>query len=266
VTRRDGRPGDVLVLGYHAVSESWPAALAVTPAQLRRQLEWLVERGYRGATFHDAVTSRPWRRTLAVTFDDAYSSVLELAYPILSSLGLPATVFAVTGFADGGRPLEWPGIAHWRGGPHERALDGLSWRQLRRLADAGWEVGSHTRTHPRLTLLGDEELARELRGSREACEQALERSCRSLAYPYGDFDARVVAAAADAGYEAAAIEGLSRPAPLAWPRVGIYRGNSMAVVRLKVSPTLCRLRMALGPVERGLLPLLRGLLRTGGGR
>jgi peptidoglycan/xylan/chitin deacetylase (PgdA/CDA1 family) len=240
----------VLVLGYHAVSETWPSPLAVTPDSLRRQLEWLVDHGYRGTTFHAAVTSDARPRTFALTFDDAYRSVLDLAYPILSSLGLTATVFAVTDFADERRPLEWPGIDHWRGGSHERELRGLGWDELEQLAEAGWEIGSHTRTHPRLTALPDEALARELEESRAACERALRRPCRSLAYPYGDFDGRVTKAAQRAGYTAAAIEGLARPRPLAWPRVGVYRENSMGIFRLKVSPTLGRLRTRFGRAER----------------
>jgi peptidoglycan/xylan/chitin deacetylase (PgdA/CDA1 family) len=151
MTIRDGRTHSILVLGYHAVSETWPAALAVTPSQLRRQLEWVLERGYGGSTFHDAVKSRPARPTVVVTFDDAYASVLELAFPILSSLNLPATVFAVTDFAGQDRPLEWPGIDQWRGGRHEPELRGLRWSELAELADNGWEIGSHTCTHPRLT-------------------------------------------------------------------------------------------------------------------
>ncbi|HEY3185716.1 MAG TPA: polysaccharide deacetylase family protein [Gaiellaceae bacterium] len=242
--RRGKAGGETLVLCYHAVSDSWPADLAVTPLQLRRQLEWLVRRGYRGVTFSEAVAAVPAGRTLVVTFDDAYLSVLELAYPILFALGLPATVFAVTDYVDANRPLDWLGIDHWRGGPHERELRGMTWDQLGRLAAVGWEIGSHTCTHPRLTRLDDDALAIELRESRASCERALGRPCDSLAYPFGDFDARVAAAAGRAGYAAAAIEDLAPPAPLTWPRVGIYRGNSMRRFRLKVSPALRRLRSA----------------------
>ena len=47
--------GDTLVLCYHGVSEDWPSALAVTPEALERQLGFLVDRGYRGVTFREAV-------------------------------------------------------------------------------------------------------------------------------------------------------------------------------------------------------------------
>jgi peptidoglycan/xylan/chitin deacetylase (PgdA/CDA1 family) len=243
---RNGYSDSILVLEYHAVSETWPADLAVTPAQLHDQLEWLVGRGYAGATFSDAVTSRPFGRTLVVTFDDAYLSVLEHARPILASLGLPGTVFVVTDFADSGRPLDWPRSKDWRGGPYEHELRGMTWRQLAELAETGWEIGSHTRTHPRLSRLPGDALARELRESREACERALGRPCSSLAYPYGDFDARVAAHAGEAGYKVAATEALGPPEPLMWPRVGIYRADSLARFRLKVSPTIRRLRTIAG--------------------
>jgi peptidoglycan/xylan/chitin deacetylase (PgdA/CDA1 family) len=244
------RSASILVLEYHAVSALWPADLAVTPARLRQQLEWLVQRGYKGATFSEAVTSSPSGRTLVVTFDDAYVSVLELAFPILESLGLPGTVFAVTDFVDAGRPLHWPRSKEWRGGPYEHELRGMTWRDLAELVGSGWEIGSHTRTHPRLTRLPDDALARELTESREACERALGGPCRSLAYPYGDFDERVAAKAAEAGYEAAATESPGPPHPLMWPRVGIYRADSVGRFRLKVSPTVRRVRTGLESARR----------------
>ena len=85
---------DVLVLCYHALSERWPAALSTTSARFEEQLELLLRRGYAPVTFEQAVTSPTGRRTVAVTFDDAYRSVLELAHPIMERLGVPGTVFA----------------------------------------------------------------------------------------------------------------------------------------------------------------------------
>jgi peptidoglycan/xylan/chitin deacetylase (PgdA/CDA1 family) len=244
---------DVLVLCYHAISPDWPAQLSVTPERLRRQLELLLRRGYQGATFHEAVTSPRRGKKLVVTFDDAFLSQYELAYPILASLGLPGTIFVVTDFADSGRTLDWPGIDHWFDGPHRPELRSLSWGQLRELVGAGWEVGSHTRTHPMLTALDEEGLVRELRESRETCETELGRPCPSLAYPYGDVDSRVAAAAAAAGY----LAGAALPARLErgrsplmmWPRLGIYRNDSLARFRVKVSPSTRRIRQTLGRGE-----------------
>jgi peptidoglycan/xylan/chitin deacetylase (PgdA/CDA1 family) len=218
---------DVLVLCYHAVSEDWQADLSITPGELERQLSGLVRRGWTGATFHDAVVAPPARRTLAVTFDDAFRSVL-IATPILSALGLPGTVFVPSDYPGTDRPMAFDGIDRWMGGPHERELMPLTWEELGSLADDGWEIGSHTRSHPHLTALDDARLRDELLGSKAECERRLGRPCRTLAYPYGDADARVVAAAGDAGYTAAAAlaRSLRVTSRLAFPRVGVYHPDA----------------------------------------
>ena len=141
---------DVLVLGYHAVSERWPAALSIAPSHLEEHVRMLADRGFRGVTFHEAVLRPPSAKTLAITFDDAYRSVIELAFPILSRAGFSATVFAPTDFVGTEEPMAWPGIDHWRETKHAEELVPMSWEELERLAQAGWEIGSHTRSHPRL--------------------------------------------------------------------------------------------------------------------
>ena len=79
----------------------------------------------------------------------------------------------------------------------------MSWDQLREVADAGWEIGAHTCSHPFLTELGDAEVSRELREARAWCEEHMARSCPTLAYPYSDWNPRVAAAAGAAGYTGA---------------------------------------------------------------
>jgi peptidoglycan/xylan/chitin deacetylase (PgdA/CDA1 family) len=235
---------DVLVLCYHAVSERFPAALSVTPEAFERQLALLAKAGYRGATFEQAVQARSGR-TVAITFDDAYLSVLTLGKPLLDAVGFPATVYAATAYLDTPeRPLSWDGIEQWHGGEHERELLPMSWDQLGGLADAGWEIGSHTRTHPHLTQIGDDQLREELQESKATVEERLGRPCPTLAYPYGDHDERVVAAAGSAGYAAAGTlpARLHSERALAWPRVGIYHSDDERRFRMKVSRPLRRLR------------------------
>ena len=240
---------DVLVLCYHAVSPTWPAPLSITPDAFERQLNLLVRRGYRGATVRDALSNPPADRTVAITFDDAYRSIRELARPILDRVGMTASVYVPTAWPERDAPMSWPGIDHWVGGPHEGELRCMSWDELGELADHGWEVGSHTRSHPRLPALTDAGLDDELAGSRADCESGLGRPCDSLAYPYGAVDERVVAAAERAGYRygVSLPRSLHEPRPLHWPRVGIYHvdGEARWRWRLKVSPLARRVR-ALG--------------------
>jgi peptidoglycan/xylan/chitin deacetylase (PgdA/CDA1 family) len=235
---------DVIVLCYHAISRTWDAAMSTTPERFEHQIAMLTRHGYRGVTFTEAVGAPSGARVMAVTFDDAYRSVLELAQPILERYGVVASVFAPTDFIGSERPMRWSGIERWHGGPHERELTPLSWVELRKLVTAGWEVGSHTASHPHLTHLEPAALADELIRSKAACEQQLARPCTSIAYPYGDVDRSVVAAAAQAGYDAAAaLPTRTHPRDaLLWPRIGIYHVDDDLRFRLKVSPLVRRLR------------------------
>lgn len=246
---------NVLVLCYHAVSDGWSSYLAVTPHQMARQLGFLVDRGFRGATFEQAVTSPPARRTLAVTFDDGYRSVMTHALPILERLGLPGTVFVPTDFVGRDGPMSWPGIERWLGGPHEEELVGMSWQELRSLTEAGWEIGSHTCSHPRASQLDDDALLRELSESRRICEEQL-GACLSLALPYGDGDERAIPAAEEAGYRAVAgLDHPGAPATPGWPRVGVYDFDDPKRFAFKVARPVRRLRNS--TIARRLEPLAR---------
>lgn len=93
-----------------------------------------------------------------------------------------------------------PEIAHGAIG-HSRPL---SWSQVREMAAAGVEFGSHTVTHPNLTQLSDVELDWELAESKRVLEERLQRPIDTLAYPIGTtsaFDARVIAATERHGFK-----------------------------------------------------------------
>ena len=215
---------DLLVLCYHAVRPAPECHLDVSERAFRQQIELLLAKGYSGATFYDAVTDPPSARTMAVTFDDGDRSVLDRAFPILVEHGLPATVFVAT---------------HVIGQPGALTAD-----ELRLLAQCGWEIGSHTVSHELLTELDEEQLERELRESRHELERLLGRPCRSLAYPFGAADARVIAAAEAAGYRTACVLSgrLSAPSALAWPRVGVGADDGSVVFRIKTAPLIRRVR------------------------
>jgi peptidoglycan/xylan/chitin deacetylase (PgdA/CDA1 family)/predicted ATP-grasp superfamily ATP-dependent carboligase len=252
-----------LVLCYHAVSDRWPSELAISAERLEWQLRVLLARGYRAVTFSEAVAAPRAAKALVVTFDDGYHSVIDQGLPVLQRLGVPATLFMPSAFV-GAQRLRWPGIDQWLDGPFADELAPVSWADLQSLVDAGWEIGSHTRTHPHLTELADDELNDELQDSRTALEDGLGRRCRSLAYPYGSVDRRVIAAAQRAGYEAAGALpiGFGQAEPLAWPRVGLYGTDGQWRFRLKVGRPVRALRAT--PAADAMLGLHRLALAVSG--
>ncbi len=222
-----------LVLCYHAVSDSWEHGLAVTPRALEGHLRSLLRRGFRPLAA-DGLLAGP-RRGRHGTFADAYRSVLS-AVPTLRRLGLFATVFVSTGFAEAGRPLDVPELAA-AAAAYPAELATMTWDEVRGIAADGIEIGSHTVSHPHLTRLSDAELDVELRDSRARVEDELGRPPRFFAFPYGEHDARVQAAVRRAGYEAAfaLADGADRSNAFALPRIDLYRRDTLLRATLKTS-------------------------------
>jgi len=228
--------GEVMVLCYHAVAPDWNSSLAVAPDEFERQIAFLIAQGWKPTTFTCATLAPPYERTLAITFDDAFASVKRYALPILEAMGASATMFAPTSFMDGAPLLRWNGIEQWLGTPSEPELAPMSWDELGELTEAGWEVGSHSCRHPRLTQLDDATLEQELVESRETLSRHLGLPCTSIAYPYGNVNQRVAEASARLGYTAGGelSSNLRHRGVLRAPRVGVYRVDNWRRFRVKM--------------------------------
>lgn len=76
----------------------------------------------------------------------------------------------------------------------------LQWDQMRKMREAGICFGAHTRYHAWLDKVSPTELTRELRDAKLRIEAELDQPCEGIAYPNGNHNAAVRAAAATAGY------------------------------------------------------------------
>ena len=204
-----------LVLCYHAVSPTWKHRLCIRPDLLLRQVRAL-------SRF----------RKLKVTFDDAFCSSATV-FPVLERLGVSIQIFVCTRYAREGASLAIPELE----GDDPAELATMSWDELRAHAGRGISIGSHAVSHPHLTRLPDRELRKELEESKAEVEAELGRPCPDLAYPYGEHDERVRAAARRAGYERAyALRG-SKGDPFALPRVDLYRRHTVPRALLRAAAT-----------------------------
>jgi peptidoglycan/xylan/chitin deacetylase (PgdA/CDA1 family) len=82
--------------------------------------------------------------------------------------------------------------------------DFMSWDDVRGLIQRGFELGSHTVTHPILSRVSSAQLRRELVESRKRVETETGSCCIAIAYPNGsprDYNPAVLQAAEEAGYE-----------------------------------------------------------------
>lgn len=173
-----------VVFMYHHVDAGTPPSTSVTPERFRQHLDYLDRDGFDVLPLMVVLNAlREGRslpeKTVVITFDDGYTSVLNEALPELEQRGWPFTVFVSTDAIDRGY-----------GGY-------LSWDDLRRLARSGATIGNHTVTHPHLVRRKDAEREDQWRARVEA--EISEASGRIdaevgdaaipvLAYPYGEYD------------------------------------------------------------------------------
>ncbi|MGZ4407628.1 MAG: polysaccharide deacetylase family protein [Gaiellaceae bacterium] len=254
--------GSTLVVCYHAVSSDWVTDMAVTPAVLATHAKAMMRQGYRPSTLSDALTDGSHEKRFAITFDDGFESVFTQGFPVLRELGVPATVFVCTDFVSKHSLMDWPAIARYHQTAPRDELRAVSWDEARQLAAAGWEIGSHTCSHPLLTTLTDEEIDHELRASREVCRAELGTACAAFAYPQSDHDQRVMQRVEAAGYSWACTlpDGFTGAQRYAWPRIGAYASDGPVRFRLKASPSVrwarsTRLGWIAERVARRVLPL-----------
>lgn len=111
-------------------------------------------------------------RYFHLSFDDGLRSIYTNAFPVLKRLKIPAVFFVVTTKVRSNA---------------EEVGDTASWLELSEMAEFGIDIGAHTRTHPKLSDISNdrEKLESEIVGSKQDIEQALERECRYIAWPYG---------------------------------------------------------------------------------
>ncbi|MFH1161523.1 MAG: polysaccharide deacetylase family protein [bacterium] len=76
----------------------------------------------------------------------------------------------------------------------------LSSGQIRYLADAGWEIGSHLVSHKSVIQLSDQDVRDELEQSKTQLEGISGKPVVTVAYPYGSYDERTLRMVREIGF------------------------------------------------------------------
>jgi hypothetical protein len=138
-----------------------------------------------------------------ISVDDGFCNVEENAHPIFKEFSIPYSIFICPTFIsnEGG-----DATSLMRRAEYKKGLPVMGWNTLRSLARDGVEIGSHTNSHARLSLVSSGAMLRdEIVGSKLAIEAALQMPCISMAWPFGklgDVTAAALTIAKEAGYEA----------------------------------------------------------------
>lgn len=206
----------------------------VVPASdFRDQMERLAGEGWRGVRVTQAIESFG-NRCVGITFDDGCETDLISAAPVLSRLRFSATSYITVDF------LEKPGY--------------LSRAQVPELHAMGFEIGCHSLTHPYLTDIDDAHLRAETAGAKERLEQIVGARVDHFSCPGGRWNARVVRAVKQAGFQTMATSraGVNVPATdrFALTRIAVLHGtSSTALLRICQGQGLLRMQIKEGVRE-----------------
>lgn len=174
------REARVPILMYHRIGENAADkrgyyGIYISPKVFARQMQFLRETGYETLNLDEAIqlfagSNTPGKYAI-ITFDDGFRDFYTEAYPILREYRFKATVFVVTGFVEKQKTPS-------------KSSRFMTWSELRELRSNGFQIGSHTVTHPQLNFLNPAQVDHEVGHSKMFIEDKLGAPVKSFAFPY----------------------------------------------------------------------------------
>lgn len=188
-----GAPVRIPIFIYHTITNEKVTASSYgsfsnTPELLDEHLTYLEEHGYTTVTMKEVAdmlrrgTTSPVAKPVALTFDDGWVTQYKNALPILQKHHVKATFYIF---------------------PNPVSKDDrfMTWEQLAELRDKGYEIASHSYTHPLLSKQTPEMLHHEFADSKKLLEEKLNITVTDFASPFGYTSPAVVAELKADGYE-----------------------------------------------------------------
>lgn len=125
-------------------------------------------------------------KVVCLFFDDAYTNQYEAALPVLLEYNYKATFGVITDYIGKGRDI----------------MEYMDAGELEELAKNGMDIASHTKTHPHLWTLSDQQLREELVESKKDLEN-MGFQVSTMIYPFYEWDDRIIEYTLEAGYTCA---------------------------------------------------------------
>lgn len=148
--------------------------------QFEQQIAYLAEQGFQSVLPHQLQQPLP-EKPVIISFDNGHESQIRLALPILQVYGFKAVFFITTDYLD--------------------QENYLSSNDIKRLSQAGMEIGSHGVSHQLLDDVPHIELEHELVESQHILNGLLGKKVVSFSAPNGELHAEMRALAHKAGYQ-----------------------------------------------------------------
>ncbi len=141
---------------------------------------------------------------LHLSFDDGFRNIFTNAVPILKRYNVPAIFFVPSQVIEANwqTTRDYCKLVDMTG-----VTEMVRWDELKEMANSGFEIGSHTRTHARFSTISKDPalLENEIAGSKHDIENRIGSECKYISWPFGersDANALSLAMTKKAGYSA----------------------------------------------------------------
>ncbi|WP_457743918.1 polysaccharide deacetylase family protein [Sulfurimonas sp.] len=195
---QDKSENHAILLQYHRFGESRYPSTDISMKRFTQQMEYLYKNHYTVLPLSKIVNILRKKgklppKTIVITIDDAYKTVYTKAFPIFKKYNFPATIF-----------VNSMPIIH-----HSKRY--MTWSEMREMGKYGSEFANHTYSHEYLARIDADnpekykkDVTKEIVKSEDKIEKELgnyvSTSPKMLAYPFGEFDVRLMQLLKKMGY------------------------------------------------------------------
>lgn len=214
------------ILMYHLIDEKAGAleGLYLRTSEFEEHLQYLKDNNFTSITMKDlqgywAGTKALQKKSILITFDDGSITVYNNAYPLMKKYGFVSTQFIISSHLGNG------GV--------------MTKDQVKEMAAAGHEIGSHSYSHLDLISVSESILRQEVVQSKKDLEVLIGQPIVSFCYPAGKFNTNVQNYLKKSGYLSAVttVNGFAnktKQGAFELKRIRISRGDTSTVLKEKL--------------------------------
>lgn len=170
-------PNHSTIFVYHHVSDKTPKSTSISPKLFEEHLKYLIKNNYKIWSLEKILNQLTYnktipKKTVAITFDDAYKSIYTKAYIILKKYKAPFTVFINTSTINNASNLY------------------LTWNELKKMQPL-INYGSHSHYHKFLIRKEKKFIRDDLRKAHNILKEKLNSKIKMFAYPFGESNKKI---------------------------------------------------------------------------
>jgi peptidoglycan/xylan/chitin deacetylase (PgdA/CDA1 family) len=192
-------PFPIPILMYHSI-EKMPKStpmrgLHVPKRRFALQMSILKLMGYKALSLEKLrpyLNGEKFGKVVGLTFDDGYKNNLINAAPILNKFNFSATCFIVS------KHIGKNNIWDLEKGLIQIPL--MTEDDISKWINYGMEIGAHSKTHPDLTEITEDDVKKEIKDCKADLEKKFKVVVKDFCYPYGRFNNEICKIVEESGY------------------------------------------------------------------